>query len=148
MNLMSLSPMQSGLLKGTLITTLVFSAGIGIDLYFLRQKHEKELDELQKVTARDCFDFAAEHYEKILRHERKGKGSGSSVSEAEETFFEESAEFQQEMDAMNNYEATVDQWDSLKEEVARLKAENERLLRDIATSCDAGKREGLNEIET
>lgn len=148
MNLMNLSPMQSGLLKGTLITTLVFSAGIGIGLYFLRQKHEKELDELQKVTARDCLDFAAEHYEKILRRERNSKGSGPSVSEVEETSFEESAEFQQEMDAMNNYEATVDQWDALKEEVARLKAENERLLRDIATGCDAGKREGLNEIET
>ena len=70
MNLMDLTPMQTGMLKGALFTTLAFSICIGIGLYFLWQWHENEMDKLERDTAMICLDIATEHYEKALRKNR------------------------------------------------------------------------------
>lgn len=53
--------------RGVLITSLAFSAVIGVGLYVLKQKHEADLDKLERDTANACLDVAAEHYERILR---------------------------------------------------------------------------------
>ena len=148
MNLMSLSPMQTGIVKGSLITTLVFSASIGIGLYFLRQKHEQEMDELQKTTAKDCLDLAAEHYENILRRKKPSKGSVLSASVAEDAPLEETEKTHEEITTMNNYESTIDQWVELKKELTRLRAEIERTLRGFDTDYIVEERLSQNEVET
>lgn len=133
MKLNNLTFGQKCMLKGSLVTTLVFSTGIGIGLYFLHQKHEEELDKLQRDTAMDCLDAAAEHYEKVLCRKKASDGCVSSPRQNRaETPFEETEEFQREVDAMNNYESSLEQWDALKQDIERLKVENEHLLRDIA----------------
>ena len=59
--------MNMNMLKGAAGASLVWAAAAGIGLYFLHRRHEEELDELQRDTARDCLDFAAEHYGRVLR---------------------------------------------------------------------------------
>ena len=69
--MLKLTPVHLGTLRGALITTLGFSVGITLGAIWLHQKHEEELDKLQQDTARDCLDFAASHYERVIRQNRK-----------------------------------------------------------------------------
>ena len=144
---MKLTAYQVGVLKGTALTSITLLVGFGVGYYFLYQKHEEELDKLERDTARSCLDAAAEHYEKVISRKMASKGFVSSPRQNQaETSFEDTEEFQRELDAMNNYESSIEQWDALKQEIERLKAENERLLRDIAEQ-DAkcrGKLESMN----
>ena len=95
MNSKKLTPEKRGVLKGVLGTSLVFSVGIGIGAFFLHQRHEEELDKLERDTARACLDFAAEHYERVLRQKKKNGRTTSTEPNAEaEIPFEESEEFQ------------------------------------------------------
>ena len=132
-----LTPKQTDMLKGALATALMYSAGIGVGLFFLNRKHEAELDKLEKDTAITCLDYAAEHYEKALHRKMCGGDDILSAPQAKPSEpFDESEEFKREIDAMNNYESTVEQWEALKKEVERLKAENEKLMHDVAMRHD------------
>lgn len=63
---MNLTPEHYGMLKGIVGTSLLFVAVIVVGLFLLHQKHEEEMDKLQRNTARDCLDVAAEHYERLI----------------------------------------------------------------------------------
>ena len=84
---------RRGVLEGVLGASAVFTAGIGIGLYFLHQRHEEELDKLEKDTAMSCLDFAAEHYERVLRSKKSVPPEPKAESEIS---FEVSTEFQSE----------------------------------------------------
>ena len=71
MSLKQISTERAGVLKCVVATTMVFSIAAGLGLYLLKEKHEEELDELEKDTARFCLDWAAEHYERTIRRREK-----------------------------------------------------------------------------
>ena len=111
---------QRGILKGVLGTSIVSVAVAGIGLFFLHRKHEEELDKLQRDTARDCLDFAAEHYERVIRRLEKANAPAAASAEIP---FEETEEFQQEIDAMNNHEDSPDTLADWDERIRRLRQE-------------------------
>lgn len=74
-----ISPEQIGVLKGVLTTSIVFSAGMIIGVIWLHQKHEEELDKIQRDTANDCLDFAAGHYENVIRRYRQASEEPSPI---------------------------------------------------------------------
>lgn len=112
---MNLSAYQRGALKGTMVVSTTFLAGIGIGLYFLHQKHEAELDKLEKDTAIACLDFAAEHYERAISHHKKD--AKQVLSKENNVSAVDSDEFQKEIDAMNNYEEPDEDWKAMREEI-------------------------------
>ena len=71
MSLKQISAERIGVLKGVVATTLVCSIAAGLGLYLLKEKHEEDLDELEKDTARFCLDWATEHYERAIRRREK-----------------------------------------------------------------------------
>ena len=123
---------QSGALKEALITSVVFSAGIGIGLFFLKRKHEEELDKLEKDTAMNCLDVAAAHYEGVLRRREKESNVtvGSMVQPVTMTpYYEEFLEFQRKLDNAGKQKATEEEWAALKEEIAHPDKEIEELMK-------------------
>ena len=122
MNSKKLTPEKRGVLKGVLGTSLVFSVGIGIGAFFLHQRHEDELDKLERDTARDCLDFAAEHYEKVLRRKNKESAKGC-------------------------YEASTEEWEELEKKLEERCKEYDRLVREINTQ-NAQYREELAKLKS
>ena len=120
MNLQTLSPVQVGMLKGSLVTAILFAAGIGAGLFFLHRKHEDELDKLEKDTAMTCLDFAAEHYEGVIRRDRKAAADKKSTF-VEPTFktpyYEEFLEYQRTLDSAGKQEPTEEEWAELEQKM-------------------------------
>ena len=140
---MNLTPEHIGMLKGSVATVVLFSAGIAVGLFFLHRKHEKDLDKLEKDTAITCLDFATEHYEKVIRRrEKEGKQVLSTQSGLPDA---DSDEFQKEVDAMNNHEEPDEDWKSMREEVDRHIAEYETLAQRVAQK-DAECKEYLKKL--
>lgn len=134
MNLKTLSPGQFGMLKGSLATVALFSTGIGIGLFCLHRKHEAELDKLEKDTAMTCLDFAAEHYEGVIR--RSKKSTSDTVASANQpitkmTYYEEFLEYQRRLDNAVKYEPTEEEWATLKQRMILQQKEYEELLQKI-----------------
>ena len=66
-----------GVLKGVLGTTIVFSVGIGVGLFFLHRHYEEEMDKLTRDTADDCLDFAAKFYDRVFQEHKAETESGT-----------------------------------------------------------------------
>ena len=123
---------QNGALKGALATSVVFSAGITIGLFFLKRKHEEELDKLEKDTAMNCLDVAAAHYEGVLRRrEKESKVTAGPMVRPVTTapYYEEFLEFQRKLDNAGKQEATEEEWAALKEEIVHQGKEIEELMK-------------------
>ena len=122
---------QRGVLEGVLGASVVLTAGIGIGLYFLHQRHEAELDKLEKDTAMSCLDFAAEHYGRVLRSKKKAPPERKAESEIS---FEVSTEFQSESNVADRSRPCekIDV-EALSRRIDRLKQRHERLMHDIET---------------
>ena len=134
MNMKTLSPGQFGLLKGSLVTATLFSTGIGIGLFFLHRKHEAELDKLEKDTAMTCLDFAAEHYEGVIR--RSKQATAGMVATAKQpitkmTYYEEFLEYQRRLDNAVKAEPTEEERATLKQKMILQQKEYEELLQKI-----------------
>ena len=131
----NLTHKQWGLLKGSLGTSLFFITGISIGLYFLHQKHQMDLDSLKRDTARDCLDFATEHYESTLR--RRQKEFDEVLAKVSNTAHGYSDMPQEEIDAMNNYEEPDEEWNAMHAEIDRhideFKALEQQLAQKEAT---------------
>lgn len=112
MDLRMLSAGQVGILKGVVGTTLVFATGIAVGLFFLKRKHEDELDKLEKDTAMTCLDFAADHYEGVIRRQKKaaGKAASTPAQSANTPYYEEFLAFQQSLDRAGKHEPTEEEW--------------------------------------
>ena len=134
MNLQTLSPVRVGMLKGSLVTAMLFTAGIGAGLFFLHRKHEDELDKLEKDTAMTCLDFAAEHYEGVIRRDRKAAADQKSAF-VEPTFktpyYEEFLEYQRTLDSAGKHEPTEEEWAALEQKMMLQQKEHEELLRKL-----------------
>lgn len=129
-----LTPEQIGILKGTLATAVIFSTGIGIGLFFLHHKHEEEMDELEKDTALTCLDFAAEHYEGVIRRGKKAAADnkGAFVEPILKTpFYEEFLEYQRSLDSAGKYEPTEEEWAELEQKMMLQQKEHEELLQKL-----------------
>ena len=131
----NLTPEKRGMLKGMLGTSLVFTVCAGIGLYFLHQRHEDELDELEKDTAKFCLDWAAEHYERALRRKRKATEEASK----------DSGEAGKDYSATTGYEATPKEWEELEEKIIQSCAEYDRLAQELV-EMDAEYRAGLDKL--
>ena len=143
---MNLTPEHMGMLKGTAVTTTLFSVGIAVGLFFLHRKHEEALDKLESDTARFCLDMAAKHYEgAIIRREKK---LGQDLSVKDEQPDPNSDAVQKEMDAMNNYEEPDEDWKAMHEEMDRHIDEYTALVQQVAqkdAECkDCLKKLGFN----
>lgn len=70
---------RRGVLEGALGASVILAAGVGVGLYLLHQRHEKELGKLEKDTVITCLDFAAEHYEGVIRRDRKAAADNKAA---------------------------------------------------------------------
>ena len=134
MNLNTLSPVQIGMLKGSLATAMLFSAGIGVGLFFLHRKHEEELDKIEKDTAMTCLDFAAEHYEGVIRRGKKAAADNKDafVEPVFKTpYYEEFLEYQRTLDSTGKHKPTEEEWDTLEEKMMLQEKEYEELLQKL-----------------
>ena len=127
---MNFTPEYIGMLKGAAITAAFFTTGMAVGLFILHRKHEEALNKMESDTARFCLDMAAEHYEGvILRREKKLRQDLSAKAEQPDP---DSAEFQKEMDAMNNYEEPDEEWKAMHEEMDRHLDKYRALAQQIA----------------
>ena len=124
----NLSSEQIGVLKGILGTSLVFSLATAIGAYFWHQKHEEELDKLEKDTATKCLDIAAEHYEGVIRRREKA-AERKSVSKT--PYYEEFLEFQRKLDNTGSHEHTEEEWAELEKEINQQQKEHAVLSQKI-----------------
>lgn len=118
--------MNVNMLKGAAGASLVWAAAAGIGLYFLHRRHEEELDELQRDTARDCLDFAAEHYERVLRKREEA----NIPAEAEEALPGKTEALRQDIAVTGGASAPADtaDWD---ERIRRLREEFDALQEEF-----------------
>jgi hypothetical protein len=117
--------MNVNMLKGAAGASLVWAAAAGIGLYFLHRRHEEELDELQRDTARDCLDFAAEHYERVLRNREET----NIPAAAEEVLSEKTEALRQDIAATGgNIPEDAADWD---ERIRRLREEFDSLQEEF-----------------
>lgn len=141
--MLKLTPVQRGTLRGALITTLGFSVGITLGAIWLHQKHEEELDKLQQDTARDCLDFAASHYERVIRQNRKPTAVTEAAARCpvEKTpNYEHFLEYQRKRDCSEKKELGEEDWVVLQESVNKQLAEYEDLMQKIKKqSCEVDK---------
>ena len=120
---------RRGVLEGVLGASVVFTASIGIGLYFLHQRHEEELDKLEKDTAMSCLDFAVEHYERVLRSK---KSAPPELKAESEISFEVSTGIQNESDVPDRSKACEEiNIEALSKRIDRLKQRHETLMHDI-----------------
>ena len=134
MNLKKLSSGQTSELKGALVASVVFSAGIAVGLLFLKRKHEDELDKLERDTAINCLDFAAAHYEGVLRRRRKASDdvTASTYQSLSKTpYYEEFLAFQHKLDSAGDYEPTEEKLLVMEEEIYQQQKEHETLIKRI-----------------
>lgn len=118
--------MNMNMLKGAMGASLVWAVAAGIGLYFLHRRHEEELNQLQKDTARDCLDFAAEHYERVLRRREEA----NIPAEAEEALPGKTKELRQDIAVTSgaNIPADTVDWD---ERIRRLREEFDALQEEF-----------------
>lgn len=141
--MLKLTPMHLGTLRGALTTTLAFSVSITLGAIWLHQKHEEELDKLQRDTAKDCLDFAASHYERVIRQNKKT----SAVTEAtahrpmEKTPCNEPfPEYRKTLNGFGRKDASKEDWAVLQESVNKQLAEYKDLMQKIKKqSCEVDK---------
>lgn len=134
MNLKTLSPAQLGMLKGSITTAMLSTAGIGIGWFFLHRKHEVELDKLEKETAMTCLDFAAEHYEAVIRRRDRitADKNVSTIQPISKTpYHEEFLEFQRTLDNAGKCEPTKETWAELEEKMLLQQKGQEELFQEI-----------------
>lgn len=128
MRLTNMTSEQLATFKGVAGTAALFSIGLGV-LFFLHRKHEEDLDQLERDTAIECLDFAAEHYEKKLRDKKGYEKTGYSVSTGEPVIICEEPEnpcF--ERDEKSTSEMRTD---ALARRLDRLKRRHETLMHEI-----------------
>lgn len=132
---MKLTSHQAGVWKGALATALLFTTGIGAGLVFLKRKHEDELDEVERDTARNCLDFAANHYEGVIRRKQReavkdveSKSAPSPMTQ----YYEEFLEFQRRLDNAGKREPTEEEVEEMRFEMARNKKAFEEQQRELA----------------
>lgn len=133
MNLNKLSREQTSVLKGAIGATVVWGVGIIIGAFFLHRKHEEELDRLERDTARDCLDVAAEHYEKIFRRSKTKERFPSVALQAESGVpAEREDDSLRDGNAMNALTAASQgNVEVLSKRIDRLKRRHETLMNDI-----------------
>lgn len=125
---------QVGVLKNAVVTALAFSAGIGVGALALKQKHEDELDKLERDTAINCLDFAAAHYEGVLRRRRKASDdvTASTYQSVSKTpYYEEFLAFQHKLDSAGDYEPTEEKLLVMEEEIYQQQKAHEALIKRI-----------------
>ena len=125
---------QVGVLKNAVVTALAFSAGIGVGALALKQKHEDELDKLERDTAINCLDFAAAHYEGILRRRRKVSDdvvASTSRPVSKTLYYEEFLEFQRKLDNAGKYDPTEEEWAAIEEKTNQQQKAHEALIKRI-----------------
>ena len=130
---------RRGVLEGALGTSVILAAGVGVGLYLLHQRHEKELDKLEKDTVITCLDFAAEHYEGVIRRDRKAVADNKAafVEPAFKTpYYEEFLEYQRTLDSAGKYEPTEEEWAALEQKMMLQQKEYEELLQKIGEQKD------------
>ena len=118
--------MNMNMLKGAMGASLVWAAAAGIGLYFLHRKHEEELDKLQRDIARDCLDFAAEHYERVLRKREEA----NIPAEAEEALPGKTEALRQDIAVTGGGSAPADTADR-DERIRRLREEFDALQEEF-----------------
>lgn len=132
MNLKKLSSGQTGELRGVLVASVVFSTGIAVGLLFLKRKHEDELDKLEKDTAISCLDFAAAHYEGVLRRYKKVSDDVATTQPVSKTlYYEEFLEFQRKLDNAGKYDPTEEEWEAIEEKTNQQQKAHEALIKRI-----------------
>ena len=133
LNLRKPSLNRVGVLKGAVVATVAFSAGIGVGALALKQKHEDELDKLERDTAIDCLDFAAAHYEGILRRRKVSDDVVASTSQpvSKTPYYEEFLAFQHKLDSTGGCEPTEEEWLAMEEEIYQQQKEHEALIKRI-----------------
>ena len=142
MDLRMLSAGQVGILKGVVGTTLVFATGIAVGLFFLKRKHEDELDKLEKDTAMTCLDFAAEHYEGVIRRGKKDAEKAASTTSQPLSitpYYEEFLEFQRGLDDAGKVELSEEQWAEIEREMKEQDQAFQELKKDLdekRAQCD------------
>ena len=130
LNLRKPSLNQVGVLKNAVVTALAFSAGIGVGALALKQKHEDELNKLERDTAINCLDFAAAHYEGILRRRRKVSDdvvASTSQPVSKTPYYEEFLAFQHKLDSTGRCEPTEERL-AMEEEINQQQKEHEALV--------------------
>lgn len=134
LNLRGPSLNRVGVLKGALVIAVAFSAGIGVGVLILKQKHEDELDKLTRETAMSCLDFAAAHYEGVLRRCKKVSGdvtASTPQSVSKTPYYEEFLAFQHKLDRAGEYDPTEEEWLAMEEEINQQQKEYEVLIERI-----------------
>ena len=130
----SLSTKNLGILKSVFGVSMVFISSMGIGLYVLHQRHEKTLDKLEKDTAIACLDFAAKHYEDVIRRRDKvtaDKITGTGQPTTMMPCYEKFLEFQRTLDNFGKYEPTEEEWNELEEELLLQQKEHDELLQRL-----------------
>lgn len=130
----NLSTEKLGILKGAFGASIVFVVGIGTGLYVLHQRHEKELDKLEKDTAITCLDFAAEHYEGVIRGRDRveaDKKASTIQSPTKMSCYEEFLEFQRTLDNAGKCEPTEEEWAEVEKKMLLQEKEYKELLQKI-----------------
>ena len=134
LNLRKPSLNRVGVLKGAVVATVAFSAGIGVSVLVLKQKHEDELDKLERDTAINCLDFAAAHYEGILQRRRKASDDVTAAtpqSVSKTPYYEEFLAFQHKLDSAGKYDPTEEEWLAMEEKINQQQKEREALIKRI-----------------
>lgn len=134
LNLRKPSLNQVGVLKNAVVTALAFSTGTGLGALALKQKHEDELDKLERDTVINCLNFAAAHYEGVLRRRSKASDdvTASTYQSVSKTpYYEEFLAFQHKLDSVGECEPTEEEWLAMEEEIYQQQKEHEALIKRI-----------------
>ena len=131
LNLRKPSLNRVGVLKGAVVATVAFSAGIGVSALVMKQKYEDELNKLERDTAMSCLDFAAAHYEGVLQRCKKVSddvAASTSQPVSKTPYYEEFLAFQHKLDSTGGCEPTEEERLAMEEEINQQQKEHEALV--------------------